>query len=140
MLGADRYRLNATEQDQLARDLLKRSRNLSFNNLEILDFEGHRVARSPVIGETMIIFERTSEVVAEMDRIAAEEAAAEEAAAAKAVVEDTFPDDTLSSEGAAAEDAISPDDAMSNDVILESATSGALVQDDAIPDSSKSAS
>lgn len=87
-LDADWYRMNAADQDELARRLFGRSQKLSFSNLDILDFEGHRVARSPVIGDSMIIFERTSDVVAEMDRIAAEAAA--EAEAAKAVVEESL--------------------------------------------------
>ncbi len=93
MLGTDWYRLDAKKQDNLVRNLFERSQNLSFDNfdnLDILDFEGHRVARSPVIGKTMIIFERTSEVVAEMDRIAAEKAAAAAAEeATKAVLEES---------------------------------------------------
>ena len=87
MLGLDWYRLDASRQNQLVRDLFKRSQSLTFSKLDVLDFEGARVARSPVIGSKMIIFERTSDAVAEMDRKAAEEAAAAKAAAEQAAAE-----------------------------------------------------
>jgi hypothetical protein len=85
-LGWDWYRLDARQQDQLANALLQTSQDLQFENLEVL-VEGDRVARSPVIGSTMIVFERTSDKLAEIDRIAAEKAAAEKAAAEKAAAE-----------------------------------------------------
>lgn len=54
----DWYTLASDSQTRLANDLLKRSRKLDFNALEITDSEGDLIARSPVVGKTMVIYER----------------------------------------------------------------------------------
>lgn len=54
------YRLPTESQDQLVRDLWNRSRQLDYAQLEILDLEDQRIARSPVVGEEMLILKRTS--------------------------------------------------------------------------------
>lgn len=59
-LDDDWYRLSAESQDRLLRELWNRSRQLSIAQLELLDLEDQRVARSPVVGEQMLILRRTS--------------------------------------------------------------------------------
>ncbi len=57
------FDLPATEQDQLAADLWARSLNLDFNKLEITTVEGVVLARSPVIGNTMVILQRQGTIL-----------------------------------------------------------------------------
>lgn len=62
-LGDGWYRLGAPQQDQLAAELWQRSQKLGFGKLELVDLEGHRLARTPVVGEEMIILQRDSELL-----------------------------------------------------------------------------
>ncbi|MBD2104347.1 hypothetical protein [Leptolyngbya sp. FACHB-261] len=57
-LGSDWYNLAAAKQDQLMADLLKRSRDLDFSRLLVVDAQDQLVARNPVVGENMVIFQR----------------------------------------------------------------------------------
>lgn len=54
----DWYRLEASQQDQVATDLLKRTKSLDFGKLELLDSQDNRVARSPIVGNKMLILQR----------------------------------------------------------------------------------
>ena len=54
----DWYRLAASQQDQVATDLLKRTKSLDFGKLELLDSQDNRVARSPIVGNKMLILQR----------------------------------------------------------------------------------
>jgi hypothetical protein len=54
----DWYTFDAAKQDQLAADMWQRSQALDFNYLEINDTQGKLVARSPVVGSNMIIWQR----------------------------------------------------------------------------------
>lgn len=56
--------LPSDQQEQLANDLLQRSRKLSFNSLEIRDVNGRTIARNPVIGSKMVLFTATDSTVA----------------------------------------------------------------------------
>lgn len=51
------YELDESRQNKVANEMLKRSRQLSFNKLELMDNTGTLVARNPVIGEKIIILE-----------------------------------------------------------------------------------
>ena len=53
----DWYSLDESRQDKLANQMLERSRQLDFNKLELKDSTGTLVARSPVIGDRIIILE-----------------------------------------------------------------------------------
>jgi hypothetical protein len=57
-LGDGWYDLRPTRQDQLAMDLLKRSRLLKFHALELVDRQNHLLARSPFVGDDMVIVNR----------------------------------------------------------------------------------
>ncbi|GAA6617602.1 hypothetical protein [Scytonema sp. NUACC26] len=52
------YNLKQSQQDKLAADILQRSKDLDFSHLEIIDSQGRLVARNPVVGTEMIIFQR----------------------------------------------------------------------------------
>ena len=52
------YKLAKSEQDKLAREILKRSQELNFIHLEVVDFQNKIIAHSPVVGKEMIIFKR----------------------------------------------------------------------------------
>jgi hypothetical protein len=52
------YTLTPEQQDQLANGLLRRSKTLEFAKLELIDQDGHLLARNPVVGNNMIVFER----------------------------------------------------------------------------------
>jgi hypothetical protein len=52
------YSLEAKQQNQLAADVLQRSQELYFTHLEIVDTQDKLVARSPVVGNEMVIFKR----------------------------------------------------------------------------------
>ncbi len=57
------YGLNRSQQDKLGDELLKRSQELDFSNLEIIDRQEMVLARSPVVGSTMVILKRKADVV-----------------------------------------------------------------------------
>ncbi|MGP1382167.1 MAG: hypothetical protein ACTS2F_01335 [Thainema sp.] len=54
----DWYRLEASRQDQVVTDLLKRTKNLDFGKLELLDSQDNRVARNPIVGNKVLILQR----------------------------------------------------------------------------------
>ena len=51
--------LEASQREQLANELLKRSKKLKFEQLDITDIEGTLLARSPVIGTQMVLLAGT---------------------------------------------------------------------------------
>ena len=51
-------KLEKSQQDKLAAEILQRSQELNFIHLEVVDFQEKLIARSPVIGNKMIIFKR----------------------------------------------------------------------------------
>ena len=58
---ADRwYEITTSSQDKIVSEMLKRSRSLEFDKLKITDSQNNLIARSPVIGEDMIVLRRTS--------------------------------------------------------------------------------
>ncbi len=57
-VGDDWYNLKQSQQDKLAARMLERSRELDFSHLEITDPEGILLARSPVVGNDMVILKR----------------------------------------------------------------------------------
>ena len=52
------YNLEKSQQDKLAADILQRSQELNFTHLKIVDSQEKIIARSPVVGNEMIIFHR----------------------------------------------------------------------------------
>ncbi|MFM7408853.1 MAG: hypothetical protein ACKO3K_19900 [Cuspidothrix sp.] len=52
------YKLERSQQDKLAADILQRSQELNFIHLEVVDYQNKLIARSPVIGNQMLIFKR----------------------------------------------------------------------------------
>jgi hypothetical protein len=62
-INDDWYTLKKSQQDKLAADIFQRSRELDFSHLEIFDSQNKLVARNPVVGNEMIIFQR--ELIAE---------------------------------------------------------------------------
>lgn len=54
----DWYNLKQSQQDKLADRMLERSRELDFTHLEITDPQGKLLARSPVVGNDMVILKR----------------------------------------------------------------------------------
>jgi len=57
-VGDDWYNLKQSQQDKLAEKMLERSRELDFTHLEITDPQGKILARSPVVGNEMVILKR----------------------------------------------------------------------------------
>lgn len=57
-VGDDWYTLNQSQQDKLASRMLERARQLDFSRLEITDPQGTLIARSPVVGDSMVILKR----------------------------------------------------------------------------------
>ncbi|MEM6501999.1 MAG: hypothetical protein AAF685_09190 [Cyanobacteria bacterium P01_C01_bin.89] len=63
-INADQwFELAAVEQDRMAADLFGRSLNLNFNKLEITSVDGLTLARSPVVGDAMIILQRNGVIL-----------------------------------------------------------------------------
>ena len=60
-ISNDWYQLDSTEQDTIIADMYKRSQKLKFRKLEIKDQDSNLVARSPVIGQNMIVYLRKKE-------------------------------------------------------------------------------
>jgi hypothetical protein len=52
------YTLEKSQQDKFAQAILQRSRQLDFLHLEILDAKNKLIARSPIVGNEMIIYKR----------------------------------------------------------------------------------
>ena len=52
------YNLSASKQNQLGKDVLRRSQQLDLEQLEFRDHQGALVARNPVIGSNIIILQR----------------------------------------------------------------------------------
>ncbi|QOV23465.1 hypothetical protein [Anabaenopsis elenkinii] len=57
-INDDWYILPESEQKQLAGEILQRSQELDFTHLEILDSRDQLIARNPVVGNEVIIFQR----------------------------------------------------------------------------------
>ncbi|RUT04236.1 hypothetical protein DSM106972_044640 [Dulcicalothrix desertica PCC 7102] len=57
-ISDDWYTLKKSQQDKLATEMFQRSQELDFTHLEIFDSQDKLVARNPVIGNEMIIFQR----------------------------------------------------------------------------------
>ena len=60
--GKDWYELEESRQDQMANELWRRSKQLDFSQLQLLDPDGDLVARSPVVGPAMVILKRAAAV------------------------------------------------------------------------------
>ncbi len=57
-IGEQWYSLSNQEQDNLATNILERARSLDFRKLELVDTTGELIARSPVVGNDVIILQR----------------------------------------------------------------------------------
>ncbi len=57
-INDDWYTLKESQQNNLAAEILQRSKELDFTHLEILDSQNRLVARNPVVGTEMVIFKR----------------------------------------------------------------------------------
>ena len=58
-VSGDWYTLKPYRQNKLANQMLRRSQELDFRKLELIDPQGTLIARSPVVGQEMIILQRT---------------------------------------------------------------------------------
>ena len=58
-VSGDWYTLKPYRQNKLANQMLRRSQELDFRKLELIDTQGTLIARSPVVGQEMIILQRT---------------------------------------------------------------------------------
>jgi hypothetical protein len=52
------YNLQPSQQEKLLSQMLQRSKELDFSHLDIVDSQGRLVARNPVVGTEMIVFQR----------------------------------------------------------------------------------
>lgn len=59
ILGNNWYSLNAAQQDKFASSIFQRSQSLDFRRLEMKDESGMLIARSPVVGDQVVIVNRT---------------------------------------------------------------------------------
>jgi hypothetical protein len=57
-VSTDWYSLSPTQQDQLASEMLRRSKTLDFSKLELVDEADQLLARSPVVGTDIVILHR----------------------------------------------------------------------------------
>ncbi|MBV8883094.1 MAG: hypothetical protein JO235_03715 [Chroococcidiopsidaceae cyanobacterium CP_BM_RX_35] len=57
-VGDDWYSLKQSQQDKLAARMLERAKELDFSHLEVTDPQGILLARSPVVGNNMVILKR----------------------------------------------------------------------------------
>jgi hypothetical protein len=57
-ISDDWYTLKESQQNKLASEILQRSQELDFSHLEITDSQGIVIARNPVLGTEMVIFQR----------------------------------------------------------------------------------
>ena len=61
-VSGDWYTLKPYRQNKLANEMLRRSQELDFRKLELIDSQGTLLARSPVVGQEMVILQRTMAV------------------------------------------------------------------------------
>jgi hypothetical protein len=54
------YKLGETQQNELAQQLWQRSQRFDFRKLEIQDAHNHLIARSPIVGNDMVVLRRTA--------------------------------------------------------------------------------
>jgi hypothetical protein len=59
-ISDDWYTLKESQQNKLASEIFQRSQELDFTHLEITDLQGILIARNPVVGTEMVIFQRRS--------------------------------------------------------------------------------
>ncbi|GCL49306.1 hypothetical protein NIES3804_08600 [Microcystis aeruginosa NIES-3804] len=64
ILGDNWYGLEASQQDKLANSVFQRCQSLDFRRLEMKDNEGILLARSPVVGDRVVIVNRTQPTAA----------------------------------------------------------------------------
>jgi hypothetical protein len=57
-ISNDWYSLKESQQNKLADEILQRSQELDFTHLEIVDAQDKLIARNPVVGNKIIIFQR----------------------------------------------------------------------------------
>ncbi|NJM71569.1 MAG: hypothetical protein HC862_15860 [Scytonema sp. RU_4_4] len=57
-ISDDWYNLKQSEQDKLLAQMLQRSKELDFIHLDIVDSQGQLIARNPVVGTEIIVFQR----------------------------------------------------------------------------------
>jgi hypothetical protein len=57
-ISNDWYTLKESQQNKLADEILQRSQELDFTHLEIVDAQDKLIARNPVVGNQIIIFQR----------------------------------------------------------------------------------
>ncbi|MBW4612023.1 MAG: hypothetical protein KME21_01830 [Desmonostoc vinosum HA7617-LM4] len=57
-ISDDWYTLKDSQQNKLATEILQRSQELDFTHLEIIDSQDNLIARNPVVGSEIIIFQR----------------------------------------------------------------------------------
>ncbi|MDF5728866.1 MAG: hypothetical protein PUP92_12775 [Rhizonema sp. PD38] len=57
-INDDWYTLEQSQQDKLAAQMLQRSKELDFTHLDIIDTQNRLVARNPVVGDQIIVFQR----------------------------------------------------------------------------------
>jgi hypothetical protein len=58
IVKSDWYNLEPSQQDKLTAQMFQRAKELDFIYLEVVDAQGNLLARSPVIGENMVILKR----------------------------------------------------------------------------------
>jgi hypothetical protein len=58
-LANDWYQLVANRQDKLMEEMLRQSSQLEFKKLKIIDSQNNLIARSPIVGQDMVILRRT---------------------------------------------------------------------------------
>ena len=61
-VSGDWYTLKPYRQNKLANQMLRRSQELDFRKLELIDPQGTLIARSPVVGQEMVILQRSMAV------------------------------------------------------------------------------
>lgn len=64
MLEERWYDLEPARQDRVANDVRARSRELDFSKLKLLDLDGNLLARTPIVGEGMVVIRRTNQSTA----------------------------------------------------------------------------
>ncbi|MEC4883816.1 MAG: hypothetical protein SAL70_21185, partial [Scytonema sp. PMC 1070.18] len=58
VISEEWYNLEAEQQDKLAAEMWQRSKDFDFSHIDIIDPQGRLIARNPVIGDEIIIFQR----------------------------------------------------------------------------------
>lgn len=119
-IGQEWYDLNERQQQRLAKTILSDTDDTPFNHLTLVNLDGVRIARNPVVGSDMILYQTVPPVIEEpvIEEPVAEEPVAEEPVVEEPVAEDSITEEAGIEDAENLETTIMDESGVSEDVAL----------------------